>query len=165
MLGNGQYWLITNMLGNDQDKKRGPRKCTLAVVVPPNLFQIADRQVARGASCPSSEWCIVQWCQLPQDESKAWSSPGSRRPFSRDCSLFFHFWEIDIPELTILTWEGEHLIWSKAWCIELQELGPCHQTYKIACFKYILTRLLCDFNQLVGRIIVLAGGSIERRHS
>ena len=54
------------MLGNDQDKKRGPRKCTLAVVVPPNLFQIADRQVARGASCPSSAWCMVHgaWCMV-----------------------------------------------------------------------------------------------------
>ena len=36
-------------------------------------------------------WCMVQWCKLPQDESKAWSSPGSRRPFSRDRSLFFLF--------------------------------------------------------------------------
>ena len=61
--------LITNMLGNDQDKKRGPRKCTLAVVVPPNLFQIADRQVARGASCPSSAWCIVHGTSCP---SSAW---------------------------------------------------------------------------------------------
>ena len=62
------------MLGNDQDKKRGPRKCTLAVVVPPNLFQIADRQVARGASCPSSAWCNGASC--PRMKAKPGPLPG-----------------------------------------------------------------------------------------
>ena len=69
------------MLGNDQNKKRGPRKCTLAVVVPPNLFQIADRQVARGASCPSSAWCMVHsaWCNgasCPRMKAKPGPLPG-----------------------------------------------------------------------------------------